>query len=146
MQIAKLPVLPMLVPWLSLLGAGRLAAEVLQYDITDPGGTDLPAKMTFLTREGKVPDKLDIKSRVPEYAARKNVVYELYGKGEVPLPAGSFKVYVSRGMESMRGFDIFMRVAKRVYERLPDVVFLVVASDRVAYGGDVRRVPHRNFK
>src|SRR6266540_6116261 len=99
MQIAKLPVLPMLVPWLSLLGAGRLAAEVLQYDITDPGGTDLPAKMTFLTREGKVPDKLDIKSRVPEYAARKNVVYELYGKGEVPLPAGSFKVYVSRGME-----------------------------------------------
>ncbi len=44
--------------------------------------------------------------------------------------------YVSRGMESIRGFDIFMRVAKRLCEARSDVLFVVVGEDRVAYGGD----------
>jgi glycosyltransferase involved in cell wall biosynthesis len=44
--------------------------------------------------------------------------------------------YVSRGFESMRGFDILMQVAKRIYCELPNVVFAIVGSDRVAYGGD----------
>lgn len=44
--------------------------------------------------------------------------------------------YVSRGFESMRGFDIFMRVAKRVYTQRRDVVFICVGSDRICYGGD----------
>lgn len=55
----------------------------------------------------------------------------------VAVPAGTRLVtYVSRGFESMRGFDIFMRAAKRIYEQFPDVVFLVVGTDRIAYGGD----------
>ena len=54
--------------------------------------------------------------------------------------------YVSRGLESMRGFDIFMKVAKRVYERFPNVVFLVVAADRVAYGGDLKHTGGMSFK
>jgi glycosyltransferase involved in cell wall biosynthesis len=54
--------------------------------------------------------------------------------------------YVSRGLESMRGFDIFMKVAKRVCDARPDVVFLVVAEDRVAYGGDARRTGGKSFK
>lgn len=45
--------------------------------------------------------------------------------------------YVSRGFESMRGFDVFMRAAKRIAQRFPDVVFFVVGSDRVEYGGDL---------
>ena len=36
----------------------------------------------------------------------------------------------------MRGFDIFMRSAKLIYERCPDVLFVVVGSDRICYGGD----------
>jgi glycosyltransferase involved in cell wall biosynthesis len=55
----------------------------------------------------------------------------------VTVPAGTRLVtYVSRGFESMRGFDLFMRAAKRIYEQYPDVVFLVVGADRIAYGGD----------
>jgi glycosyltransferase involved in cell wall biosynthesis len=54
--------------------------------------------------------------------------------------------YCSRGLESMRGFDIFMRVAKRIYQDFPDVVFLVVGADRVAYGGDLKHIPARSFK
>jgi glycosyltransferase involved in cell wall biosynthesis len=34
--------------------------------------------------------------------------------------------YVSRGLESMRGFDIFMKLAKKLYERRTDVLFLVI--------------------
>jgi glycosyltransferase involved in cell wall biosynthesis len=55
--------------------------------------------------------------------------------------------YVSRGFESMRGFDIFMKTAKRIYEQYPDVIFLVVGTDKIAYGGDEEFVqPHKTFK
>jgi glycosyltransferase involved in cell wall biosynthesis len=54
--------------------------------------------------------------------------------------------YVSRGLEAMRGFDVFIQVAKRVYERLPDVVFLVVGADRIAYGGDLKHTGGQSFK
>lgn len=55
----------------------------------------------------------------------------------VTVPAGTRLVtYVSRGFESMRGFDLFMRAAKRIYEQYPDVIFVVVGTDRIAYGGD----------
>ena len=54
--------------------------------------------------------------------------------------------YVSRGFESMRGFDIFMRAAKRIYQRDPDVLFVVVGSDRVCYGGDEKFIKHKTFR
>jgi glycosyltransferase involved in cell wall biosynthesis len=55
--------------------------------------------------------------------------------------------YVSRGFESMRGFDIFMKAAKRIYTEYPDVLFFVVGTDRIAYGGDESYIlPHKSFK
>jgi glycosyltransferase involved in cell wall biosynthesis len=51
-------------------------------------------------------------------------------------PGTRVVTYVSRGFESMRGFDIFMRTAKRIYEQYPDVVFIVVGTDRIEYGFD----------
>lgn len=57
--------------------------------------------------------------------------------GRVLGPDTRVVTYVSRGMETMRGFDIFMQVAKRIYEAYPDVCFLVVGSDRVCYGDDL---------
>jgi len=54
--------------------------------------------------------------------------------------------YVSRGFESMRGFDIFMQVARRIYESYPDVLFLVIGSDRMYYGGDERFTRTLSFK
>ncbi|MGA2500745.1 MAG: glycosyl transferase family 1, partial [Tepidisphaeraceae bacterium] len=44
--------------------------------------------------------------------------------------------YVSRGFESMRGFDIFMRSARLIAQRYPKVLFFVVGSERICYGGD----------
>ena len=63
------------------------------------------------------------------------------------IPAAAKLVtYVSRGMESMRGFDIFMKVAKRVCALRTDTVFVVVGEDRVAYGGDLRYTNGKTFK
>ncbi|HZN65017.1 MAG TPA: glycosyltransferase [Tepidisphaeraceae bacterium] len=54
---------------------------------------------------------------------------------EIP-PEKRVVTYVSRGFESMRGFDVFVRAARRIYEQYPDVVFIVVGTDRVEYGHD----------
>lgn len=54
--------------------------------------------------------------------------------------------YVSRGLESMRGFDIFMQVAQRIYQQMPNVLFVVVGEDRVAYGGDLRHLEGKTFR
>jgi glycosyltransferase involved in cell wall biosynthesis len=54
--------------------------------------------------------------------------------------------YATRGMESMRGFDIFMKFAKVLYQRRPDVRFIVVGEDRVCYGGDQKHTGGKSFK
>jgi glycosyltransferase involved in cell wall biosynthesis len=54
--------------------------------------------------------------------------------------------YVSRGMESIRGFDIFMQTAKLLCQRRRDVLFFVVGEDRVCYGGDEEFTGQKSFK
>jgi glycosyltransferase involved in cell wall biosynthesis len=67
--------------------------------------------------------------------------------GDWEIPAGTKLVtYVSRGFEAMRGFDVFMKVAKRLCDRRSDVVFAVVGEDRVCYGGDARFTGGKTFK
>ena len=67
--------------------------------------------------------------------------------GEWTVPAGTKLItYVSRGFEAMRGFDIFMKVAKKLCDRRSDVVFAVVGEDRICYGGDERFTGGKTFK
>jgi glycosyltransferase involved in cell wall biosynthesis len=54
--------------------------------------------------------------------------------------------YVSRGLESIRGFDVFMQVAKRLCDRRRDVVVFVVGEDRICYGGDAEFTGSPSFK
>ena len=54
--------------------------------------------------------------------------------------------YATRGMESMRGFDIFMKMAKKLCDRRKDVVFLIAGEDRVCYGGDDKVTGKKSFK
>jgi glycosyltransferase involved in cell wall biosynthesis len=49
-------------------------------------------------------------------------------------------------MESIRGFDIFMRAARLVCQRRKDVVFVVVGEDRICYGGDADFTGSKSFK
>ena len=80
---------------------------------------------------------------------------EFWRRREVPgrqlgtlrlAPETRLVTYVSRGLEKMRGFDVFMRMAKQVYEAYPDVRFVIVGADRVAYGGDLEHIAEESFK
>lgn len=54
--------------------------------------------------------------------------------------------YVARGFERMRGFDIFMEVARRIYEQYPNVLFVVVGADSVHYGPDLSYTDKASFR
>ena len=85
-------------------------------------------------------DGIDTDVWKPDPAAPRRV-------GDRAIPAGTRIVtYVSRGMETMRGFDVFMRAAKKVCDRRRDVLFVVVGQDRVCYGGDARFTGGKSFK
>jgi glycosyltransferase involved in cell wall biosynthesis len=71
----------------------------------------------------------------PPVAARKEP-RTLAGGAVTVGPTTRVVTYVSRGFESMRGFDIFMRSARLIAREYPDVKFIVVGTDRIAYGGD----------
>ena len=67
-------------------------------------------------------------------------------RGETVPDDVKIVTYVARGMESMRGFDIFCKIARRLCELRRDVLFVVVGQDRVCYGGDERHTGSPSFK
>jgi glycosyltransferase involved in cell wall biosynthesis len=67
--------------------------------------------------------------------------------GGEPIPAGTKVVtFVARGLESMRGFDIFVKVAARISRERADVLFVVVGTDQVYYGWDALHTGSDSFK
>jgi glycosyltransferase involved in cell wall biosynthesis len=96
----------------------------------------------------------------PMYQPKIDVIFDgietevFHRRANVSRRVGSLEIskstrivtYVSRGFESMRGFDIFMRAARLIYREYPEVVFVVVGGDRICYGGDQKHIRHRTFK
>lgn len=67
--------------------------------------------------------------------------------GEVSIPEGTKVVtFVSRGLESIRGFDLFMRVADRIACRRADVLFVVAGGEEIHYGWDKLHTGSPSFK
>jgi len=65
----------------------------------------------------------------------------------VTLPEGGrVLTYVSRGFESLRGFDIFLQAADRICRARPDTHIVVVGEDRICYGGDAEYTNGKTFK
>lgn len=85
-------------------------------------------------------DGIDVQRWRPQPGTRREAGGELFSE-QIRIVT-----YVSRGLEAMRGFDLFMRTARRIYETYPQVVFFVVGSDQVAYGGDLKRISTKTFK
>jgi glycosyltransferase involved in cell wall biosynthesis len=54
--------------------------------------------------------------------------------------------FVARGLESMRGFDLFMRLAQQIARERSDVMFAVVGQDRSYYGWDRLHTGQDSFK
>jgi glycosyltransferase involved in cell wall biosynthesis len=79
---------------------------------------------------------------------------ELYAPGPTSrqisnrsIPEGTKVVtFASRGLESIRGFDIFMKVARRICEARPDVIFIVAGGDEIHYGWDKLHTGVPSFK
>lgn len=54
--------------------------------------------------------------------------------------------FVARGLESMRGFDLFMRAAQEVGRYRSDTLFCVVGSENIYYGWDKLHTGQESFK
>jgi glycosyltransferase involved in cell wall biosynthesis len=61
-------------------------------------------------------------------------------------PATRVVTYVSRGLESARGFDIFMKVAKRIHQEMPSTIFLIAGEERTNYGHEQAHIGSQSFK
>jgi len=74
--------------------------------------------------------------------------------GDVPrviagrtIPEGTKIVtFVARGLESMRGFDVFLKVAARICRERSDVLFVVAGNDHTYYGWDPLHTGQASFK
>ena len=67
--------------------------------------------------------------------------------GEISIPPGMRVVtFVSRGLESIRGFDLFMKVADRIARARADVIFIVVGGEEIHYGWDKLHTGMPSFK
>jgi glycosyltransferase involved in cell wall biosynthesis len=66
--------------------------------------------------------------------------------GRTIAPGTRVVTYVARGFEATRGFDIFLKAARRIYRARPDVLFVVVGEDRVVYGGDAKLIGGESFR
>ncbi len=128
-----------------LRARARNAMILLDLDHCDLGYCPTAWQRSVFPREYQsklrvVHDGIDTNLWRPRPAADRTVA------GHV-IPAGAKVVtYATRGMESMRGFDIFMAMAKRLADRRPDVVFLIAGQDRQAYGADDRVTGAKSFR
>jgi glycosyltransferase involved in cell wall biosynthesis len=79
---------------------------------------------------------------------------ELYRPGPPPRQIGGKSLsegtrvvtFVSRGLESIRGFDLFMKVAARIARARSDVVFVVAGGEEIHYGWDKLHTGAPSFK
>jgi glycosyltransferase involved in cell wall biosynthesis len=79
---------------------------------------------------------------------------ELYHPGPAPRRIGETEIpsdtrivtFVSRGLESIRGFDLFMKIAHRIAQTRTDVVFVVVGGEEIHYGWDKLHTGSPSFK
>jgi len=103
-------------------------------------GEGMPTHM--LTRPGE--GGIRRLRRVHDGCRRLDKVLRMIAGRSIP-PFTRILTYVSRGFKPMRGFDILRGVAERIYKQFPDVVVVVVGSDRVCYGGDEEHTWHKTF-
>src|SRR5690606_16219772 len=54
--------------------------------------------------------------------------------------------YVARGLEAMRGFDIFMEVAHQICQERDDVHFVIAGEARTCYGSEMLHIEEPTFK
>jgi len=79
---------------------------------------------------------------------------ELYRPRKVPRviagrslsPDTCVVTFAARGLESMRGFDLFLCVAQRILRECSDVLFVVAGDEQIYYGWDKLYTGQTSFK
>ncbi|MDP6955754.1 MAG: glycosyltransferase, partial [Planctomycetota bacterium] len=66
-------------------------------------------------------------------------------QGETIPDGTSIVTYVARGLEAMRGFDVFVRTAKEILMERPETIFVVVGGERTHYGNDRHHIDAKSF-
>lgn len=61
-------------------------------------------------------------------------------------PKNRIVTYVSRGLEAIRGFDVFMKVAKRICQQYDDVRIFVAGEALSCYGTEMRQIKSATFR
>lgn len=54
--------------------------------------------------------------------------------------------YVSPGLESVRGFDLFIQSARIIARAVPDAIFLIAGEERTLYGHELFYLQGKSFK
>jgi glycosyltransferase involved in cell wall biosynthesis len=81
-----------------------------------------------------------------DFVKRRHMTRPVQFHGLTITPETRVVTYVSRGLESVRGFDIFMKVAKRIYEQMPNTLFLIAGEERTNYGHELAHIGAQTFK
>ncbi len=99
--------------------AGDGPAAEFAFEILDPRGEPLPARLSFVPPDGSVPELFTAVDAAPqELAARRNVVYTRSGSGAITVPPGAYRVYASRGLEWSLAQESFeLRAGERAHWR-----------------------------
>ena len=80
---------------------------------------------------------------------------DLYKPGEVTSQSelkrtwpkdAKIVTYVSRGLEAMRGFDIFMEVAHEICKKRDDIHFVIAGNPKTHYGSELGNIEEDTFK
>ncbi len=89
-------------------------------------------------------DGIDTQLYRPGRVARHQASRLLDGRS---LPAGTRIItFAARGFESIRGFDLFVRLAQRIARERPDVLFVVIGNDEVYYSWDKLFTKEQSFR
>jgi glycosyltransferase involved in cell wall biosynthesis len=110
---------------------------------------------------GYTPTQFQLSSAPPELRHKLRVIFDgvdtqlfqprplprpLEFRGVKIEPGTRVVTYVSRGLESIRGFDIFMKAAKKIYQQVPGTVFFVAGTERTNYGHELHHIGNQTFK
>lgn len=110
---------------------------------------------------GYVPTRYQLSTAPPELQYKLKVIHDgidtEYFKPRTGFRATNFRginipsdskvvTYVSRGLESLRGFDIFMKAASKVAREEPNAIFLIAGDERTNYGHDLHHLGGKTFK
>jgi glycosyltransferase involved in cell wall biosynthesis len=80
--------------------------------------------------------------RLPLLHSDKKALRKKLGLPEQGLIVG----IASRTLEAMRGFDVFLKVAKQLKQNRPDIHVLVIGSEQTIYGNELTYLGGKSFK